>query len=126
MICSMTGYAVKARDIERGTLQLELKSVNSRYLDFHFRIVDDLRALEMPLRELLSAKLSRGKVECRLSFHAAAARAEQLQVNVDLLDLLRGLVQQLLVAIAYHPHYECDEPNIPQSSTAVNHNKFRP
>ncbi len=91
MICSMTGYAVKARDIERGTLQLELKSVNSRYLDFHFRIVDDLRALEMPLRELLSAKLSRGKVECRLSFHAAAARAEQLQVNVDLLDLLRGL-----------------------------------
>ncbi|WP_281983285.1 YicC/YloC family endoribonuclease, partial [Azonexus hydrophilus] len=38
MICSMTGYAVKTRDLERGTLQLELKSVNSRYLDFHFRV----------------------------------------------------------------------------------------
>ena len=34
----------------------------------------------MPLRELLSAKLSRGKVECRLSFHAAAARAERERV----------------------------------------------
>jgi uncharacterized protein (TIGR00255 family) len=84
MICSMTGYAVKTRDLERGTLQLELKSVNSRYLDFHFRIADDLRALEMPLRELLASRLSRGKVECRLAFNAAAARAEQLRPNADL------------------------------------------
>jgi uncharacterized protein YicC (UPF0701 family) len=50
----MTGYAVKARDLEHGTLQLELKSVNSRYLDFHFRVTEDLRSLEMPLRELLA------------------------------------------------------------------------
>jgi uncharacterized protein (TIGR00255 family) len=71
MICSMTGYAVKTRDIERGSLQLELKSVNSRYLDFHFRITEELRSLEMPLREMLSARLSRGKVECRLTFNAA-------------------------------------------------------
>ena len=87
----MTGYAVKTRDIERGTLQLELKSVNSRYLDFHFRVAEDLRALEMPLRELLAARLSRGKVECRLSFNAAAARADQLQLNGELLASLMDL-----------------------------------
>jgi len=91
MICSMTGYAVKTRDIERGSLQLELKSVNSRYLDFHFRITEELRALEMPLREMLSARLSRGKVECRLTFNAAAARGEQLQLNTDLLGSLKSL-----------------------------------
>ena len=91
MICSMTGYAVKTRDIERGTLQLELKSVNSRYLDFHFRISEDLRALEMPLRELLAARLARGKVECRLSFNAAAARGDQLELNGDLLATLQTL-----------------------------------
>ena len=91
MICSMTGYAVKTRDIERGTLQLELKSVNSRYLDFHFRISDDLRALEMPLRELLASRIARGKVECRLSFNAAAARPEQMQLNGDLLATLKSL-----------------------------------
>jgi len=95
MICSMTGYAVKTRDIERGSLQLELKSVNSRYLDFHFRVTEDLRALEMPLRELLAAKLSRGKVECRLAFNAAAARAEHLQLNADLLGSLKSLNQQV-------------------------------
>ena len=56
---------MKTCDVERGALQIELKSVNSRYLDFHFRVSEDLRALEMPLRELLAARLSRGKVECR-------------------------------------------------------------
>ena len=91
MISSMTGYAVKTRDFERGSLQIELKSVNSRYLDFHFRISDDLRALEMPLRELLAARLSRGKVECRLAFNASAARAEQLQINEELLGALGEL-----------------------------------
>lgn len=95
MICSMTGYAVKTRDLERGTLQLELKSVNSRYLDFHFRIADDLRALEMPLRELLASRLTRGKVECRLSFNAAAAKAEQLQLNGELLAALKALNERV-------------------------------
>ncbi|HJV93051.1 MAG TPA: YicC/YloC family endoribonuclease [Azonexus sp.] len=95
MICSMTGYAVKTRDVERGSLQLELKSVNSRYLDFHFRITEDLRALEMPLRELLAAKLTRGKVECRLAFTAATARSEQLQLNAELLGSLKSLNRQV-------------------------------
>ena len=90
MICSMTGYAVKTREFGRGTLQLELKSVNSRYLDFHFRISEDLRALEMPLRELLAARIARGKVECRLSFNAAAA-ADRLEVNPELLATLCAL-----------------------------------
>jgi uncharacterized protein (TIGR00255 family) len=99
MICSMTGYAVRTLDIERGTLQLELKSVNSRYLDFHFRISDDLRALEMPLRELLAARLARGKVECRLALNAAAARPEQLQLNGELLATLRALETQVRQAL---------------------------
>ena len=95
MISSMTGYAVKTRDIERGTLQLELKSVNSRYLDFHFRISEELRSLEMPLRELLAARLSRGKVECRLSFNASASRGDQLELNPDLLASLKSLNQRV-------------------------------
>lgn len=96
MISSMTGYAVKTRDFERGTLQLELKSVNSRYLDFHFRVAEELRSLEMPLRELLAAKLTRGKIECRLSFNAAVARSEQLQLNADLLASLKALNRRVV------------------------------
>ena len=91
MISSMTGYAVKTRDVERGSLQIELKSVNSRYLDFHFRICEELRALEIPLRELLAARLARGKVECRLSFNASSAKADQLELNEGLLASLTVL-----------------------------------
>jgi len=95
MICSMTGYAARTRDIARGSLQLELKSVNSRYLDFHFRIAEELRFIELPLRELLTTRLSRGKVECRLSFSATAARGEQLQLNAELLETLKNLGRQV-------------------------------
>jgi uncharacterized protein (TIGR00255 family) len=95
MISSMTGYAVKTREVERGALQLELKSVNSRYLDFHFRVAEELRSLEIPLRELLSARLTRGKIECRLAFNPAGARGDQLELNAELLSALRTLNQRV-------------------------------
>ena len=69
MIASMTGFANVTRPIAGeavgGTLSFEIKSVNSRFLDLSFRFPDELRALEMPLRELLGKELARGKVECR-------------------------------------------------------------
>ncbi|WP_197970647.1 YicC/YloC family endoribonuclease [Denitratisoma oestradiolicum] len=61
----MTGYAAGARDLGQAILNLELKSVNSRYLDIGFRVSEDLRSLEMPIREQISARMQRGKVECR-------------------------------------------------------------
>jgi len=95
MISSMTGYAAKTREFEGGSLQLELKSVNSRYLDFHFRIAEELRAQELPLRELLASRLSRGKIECRLSLGAASARGEPLRINGELLASLKELSRQV-------------------------------
>src|SRR5471030_268804 len=50
-ICSMTGYAVNNRETAAGTITIEIKSVNSRFLDLQFRINDDLRSLEPALRE---------------------------------------------------------------------------
>ena len=66
MIQSMTGYAAAAADSPRGRLSLELRSVNARFLDLQFRVADELRALEPALRELISARVSRGKVDSRL------------------------------------------------------------
>lgn len=98
MICSMTGYAVKSRDLAQGTLQLELKSVNSRYLDFHFRVAEELRAMEIPLRELLSSRLNRGKVECRLAFNTSQTRCDT-QLNRELLATLESLGNQVRAAM---------------------------
>lgn len=95
MIHSMTGYAAKTRDCGPITLHLELKSVNSRFLDIHFRVADELRQMEIPLRELLTSRLHRGKVECRLGFTASRSVARQPALNTALLDVLQQLEQQV-------------------------------
>ena len=95
MIYSMTGYAARTLDVEHGALHLELKSVNSRYLDFQFRVCEELRAVEPALRELFSARLTRGKLECRVSYVAATARAQAQSLNADLLQRLKSFEAQV-------------------------------
>ncbi|WP_079434422.1 YicC/YloC family endoribonuclease [Zoogloea sp. LCSB751] len=89
MIHSMTGYAVQARDLGRVALHLELRSVNSRYLDLAFRINDDLRQAEPMLREAITAKLRRGKVECRFNLQAKDSAPRDLAINSVLLTQLK-------------------------------------
>jgi len=91
----MTGYAARTLDVECGALHIELKSVNSRYLDFQFRVCEELRVVEPALREMFSARLTRGKLECRVSFAAAVARARQLDLNADLLQRLKAFEAQV-------------------------------
>ncbi|MCF8163195.1 MAG: YicC family protein [Polynucleobacter sp.] len=92
----MTGYAISARESDAGTITLELKSVNSRFLDLQFRMNDDLRALEPLLREAIMSKVLRGKVECRLSFGRKANSGTSLAINETLLSSLAKAQQQVL------------------------------
>ena len=62
---SATGAEAEGRAPQNRRLGLEIRSVNSRFLDLSFRLPDDLRALEPTLRSLLTARLKRGKVEVR-------------------------------------------------------------
>ena len=84
MILSMTGYGVASSEFTHGALSLEIKSVNSRFLDISFRMSDEMRALEPILRELIAAGVARGKVELRLGFarDSASRMARPLAVNV--------------------------------------------
>lgn len=91
MIHSMTGFAAQTRDLGPVSLHLELRSVNSRYLDLGFRIVEDLRQAEPMIREQLSARLTRGKVECRLNLQTNTAAPRNLALN-------NGLLVQLATA----------------------------
>jgi uncharacterized protein (TIGR00255 family) len=87
----MTGYAVVSRESAAGTLTIELKSVNSRFLDLQFRINDELRAAEPVLREAIMGRIARGKVECRLSFGRKAASGDAQTLNASLLSSLSKL-----------------------------------
>ncbi len=91
----MTGYAVATRETSAGTLTVELKSVNSRFLDLQFRINDELRAVEPALREAIMARVARGKVECRLSFGRKSAAGNEQRLNAALLASLAELQQDL-------------------------------
>ncbi|MCY0388677.1 YicC family protein [Robbsia sp. Bb-Pol-6] len=85
MIFSMTGYAIATRELTPATVpgggqhagstsvSVELRSVNSRFLDLHFRMPDDVRACEPALREMLMADVARGKVEIRINVQRAEA-----------------------------------------------------
>lgn len=99
MIHSMTGYASAARDLPQLSLAAELKSVNSRYLDIQFRLPDELRSLEPPLRELIAGRLSRGKVECRVAISAAPGAGPQLALNETLLTALADASRKVREAI---------------------------
>ena len=81
MIYSMTGYAAVTRDLPLGTLNLELRSVNHRYLDVSFRAPEEFRAFEPAMREQLGAKLTRGKLECRIGFNRAPTAPSVLELN---------------------------------------------
>ncbi|BCL76322.1 hypothetical protein JHS3_20580 [Jeongeupia sp. HS-3] len=88
MIFSMTGYANAQRELALGTLSVEVRAVNHRFLDLSLRLGEDLRAFEGTIRERIGASLSRGKVECRAYFNAQAATSAKLQLNRALLEEL--------------------------------------
>ncbi|AZN35200.1 YicC/YloC family endoribonuclease [Iodobacter ciconiae] len=91
MILSMTGFASVQRELTDGTLSIELRSVNHRFLDLILRTPEEIRPFEGGIRERVSAKLARGKVECRVNWNARAGGEAALQLNTELL-------QQLLAA----------------------------
>jgi uncharacterized protein (TIGR00255 family) len=99
MIYSMTGYAAAAREHAWGTLAIELRSVNHRYLDLQFRVPEELRALEAKLRESLSAKVTRGKVDCRITLATAEAAQRPAELNTALLEQLVVLDGQVRAAL---------------------------
>ncbi len=99
MIYSMTGYAAVTRDLPLGTLMLELRSVNHRYLDVSFRAPEEFRAFEGAMREALAAKLTRGKIECRISLNRSTAAASLLEINAALLARLAEFDAQVRAAL---------------------------
>ena len=105
-VYSMTGYASAqqsgasnpaepdARSPASRRLGIEIRAVNSRFLDLSFRLPDELRQQEPALRELLTAKLKRGKIELRAAIdHADAGSVPD--PSPRLLQRLNGVQDQV-------------------------------
>lgn len=124
MISSMTGYASHQRITSSGVLQVELRSVNQRYLELQLKLEDHFRAHEAVVREQLKSQLGRGKVECRISL----AKAENEEANIKLnhkalahiADSVKELAKHFPAMQAINPLEVMQMPGV-LASSAFNH-----
>lgn len=99
MIKSMTGFG-KASDVLDGrSLDLEFKSVNSRYLDINIRMPKALMALEDRIKKQLGSGIARGKVDVFLTYRNHNENDLEVRVNEGAarkyVEALRQLTQEL-------------------------------
>ena len=95
MIRSMTAFARCEQETDAGPLTWELRSVNHRYLELGIRLPEELRSLEGMVRETVSQRLGRGKVECNLRFRPIAAADSALLINEQVLHPLLAACETL-------------------------------
>lgn len=98
MTLSMTAFARTDSNTELASYTWEIRSVNSRYLELHFRLPESLKAIEAPLRDSLRKQLTRGKVEVSLKF-SPQIKQQALTINEDLVaqvnaaaDAVHGII----------------------------------
>lgn len=85
---SMTGYGKTQLIDEKARVKVEMKSINSRYLDLQFNIPSDLRSLESNLRNKIASVIKRGRVDCFIYMEKFQEGAKKLNINKDLLNQL--------------------------------------
>ena len=100
-VYSMTGFASAV-----GAVAVEVRSVNSRFLDLSLRLPDEFRALEPALRDILTSAIRRGKVELRLFSERGDGAGgglpapEQVATQLAEIGALQDVVRQQLPGTA--------------------------
>jgi len=94
MTHSMTAFTRQEEQYSWGTLSWEIRSVNQRFLEPHFRLPETLRELEPAIRDLQRKSLNRGKVESVLRFHPAQV-SDSLNIDEQLVKQLIGAAETI-------------------------------
>ncbi|HQN64909.1 MAG TPA: YicC family protein [Methylophilus sp.] len=100
----MTGFASQQHATNNGTLVLELRAVNHRYLELSFRMDEAMRNFEPMLREQIAARVGRGKVDCRLTFSPASILTSAPNLDHDVLQQLAETISKVA------RHFEHTQP----------------
>ena len=94
MIKSMTGFAHVSGEFGNKRIDLEIRSVNHRFLDVQFKMPEDLRYLESTMREIIAQHVTRGKLECRIQINNLVDNSGSLHINHELVNELAALNSQ--------------------------------
>ena len=97
-VYSMTGYAAAQAPSPLGIISLEVRSVNSRFLDLTLRTADELKCTETALRSILTQSVGRGKVEIRTGVKAELNETSG-SINPAALSLIQKLQAEVLSAL---------------------------
>ena len=99
MIASMTAFGRTEETGELGHVIWEIRSVNHRYLEVSIRLPDDLRMLETTIREHISGRIKRGKIDCNLRFEPCDSTGSNLLINNDLVQAILKTADDISSAI---------------------------
>jgi len=97
---SMTGFGRGSATGEDFKVAVEIKTVNNRYLDVHLRLSQELTPLEMNIRKLVGAKLSRGRVDLNINFERTGATTYEInrQLIAGYIKALRDIQAEFQLA----------------------------
>ena len=103
MARSMTAFARQEVAKDWGSMTLELRSVNHRYLDVSLRLPEDFRNSESKIREKISAKLARGKVDVSLRFSRTETSGGEIIIDKELVQQVANASREI-DHILYNPN----------------------
>lgn len=106
MLKSMTGFGRDQIERDDYSLKIEMKSVNSRYLDIHFRMPKLFNAYEELIRSRIAQSITRGKVDVFIEFRLRPGAGVTIEPNLDLAAKYMAAYR----SIAKHEHLSQDIP----------------
>ena len=95
MIRSMTGYGKQNLNVEKREYQVEIKSVNHRYLDINIKLPKSISYLEDTIKKEISAKIKRGKIDVFITFENNSQEGKNITINKELAKLYIEQLKEL-------------------------------
>lgn len=109
MIKSMTGFGKSILINEQREYQIEMKSVNHRYLDINVRIPRQLMYLEETIKKVISSQIKRGKIEVFINFKDKKQEGEKVLINKDMAKSYIHQLQEIAKETGISPEIEITE-----------------
>ncbi len=94
MLLSMTGFGKAIVELQNKKITVEIKSLNSKQLDLSLRVPSLLREKEMEMRNTISRRLERGKVEATVYVETLQGESA-LQFNMPLLQAYKQQIEEM-------------------------------
>jgi uncharacterized protein (TIGR00255 family) len=104
----MTGYGRGTTSNKNISIEAEVKSINSRYLDIYFRLPSSLQSKEYELREVIKSKLKRGKVTTIIQIKSSGKDADVPVLSKDKLKALIGFLKDIKKAARINEKIKLD------------------